>query len=156
MYPPGAIGGPPNLISPQILFLLWLKAPCKISEPYNNSFWEKSYPSEREKERKRNNAVNSGHLVPWQRTQAARANLLLNWYQYFKKSFDVDFHSILKIHNNKWLIHIFFLSSSTSYFKIFSHIPLWWYVQNFPLLLDNKCLHACMICVCDSEMNVLQ
>ena len=27
-----------------------------------------------EAERKRKNAVNSGHLVPWQRTQAALAN----------------------------------------------------------------------------------
>ena len=33
-------------------------------EPYDNPFWEKSNPAEREKrERKKNNAVNSGHFV---------------------------------------------------------------------------------------------
>ena len=26
----------------QTLYFLWLKTPCKISEPYNNHFWEKS------------------------------------------------------------------------------------------------------------------
>ena len=31
---------------PQILFFLWLKAPCKISEHYDNSFREKSNPAE--------------------------------------------------------------------------------------------------------------
>jgi hypothetical protein len=58
-------GGPPNFVLPH--FFLWLKA------PYNNSFWEKSNPAEERK--KRNNAVNSGHLVLWQRTQAARAKI---------------------------------------------------------------------------------
>jgi hypothetical protein len=38
------------------------ESPMQISEPYDNSFWEKSNPAE-ERE-KRNNAVNSGHLVP--------------------------------------------------------------------------------------------
>ena len=46
--------GPPNFFSLQILFFLWVKTPCKILEPYDNPFWEKSYP------------VNSGDLVPWQ------------------------------------------------------------------------------------------
>ena len=48
-----------------------LKTWSKISEPYDNPFWEKSNRI-REKKKKRNNAANSGHLVPWQRTQAAR------------------------------------------------------------------------------------
>ena len=34
------------------------------------------------KERKRNNAVNSGHLVPRQRTQAARTNLCIAPYYF--------------------------------------------------------------------------
>ena len=46
---------------------LWVKTPCKILEPYDNPFWEKSNPAERE--RRENNAVNSGALFPWQRTQ---------------------------------------------------------------------------------------
>ena len=49
--------------SPRILFF-W-----NISEPYNNSFWEKSNPGEEREKRK--NAVNSGHLVPWQLTQGS-------------------------------------------------------------------------------------
>jgi hypothetical protein len=48
-----------------ILLFLWVKTPCKISELYDNLFWEKSNPPQR----KRNNAVNTGHLVPWQRMQ---------------------------------------------------------------------------------------
>ena len=51
-----------------------LKTPCKISEPYDNSFWEKSNNLGK-KEQEKKKAVNSGHLVPWQRTQAARANI---------------------------------------------------------------------------------
>ena len=34
------------------LFTILLKNPCKISEPYDNSFWEKSNPAERKKERR--------------------------------------------------------------------------------------------------------
>ena len=30
-------------------FFVWLKTPCKILEPYDNSFWEKSNPAERRK-----------------------------------------------------------------------------------------------------------
>ena len=43
-----------------------LNIPYKISEPYDNFFWEKSNASrrERERERKKKKAVNSGHLVP--------------------------------------------------------------------------------------------
>ena len=44
-------------------------------EPYDKPFWEKSNGGG-EKERREKNAV-SGHLVPWQRTQAARAKILL-------------------------------------------------------------------------------
>ena len=40
-----------------------MKTPCKISEPYDNPFWEKSNPAEREREERENNAVNSGHFV---------------------------------------------------------------------------------------------
>ena len=72
MDPLGGRGGPPNFVPPQILFFLWVKTPCKISEPYDNPFWEKSNPAQRKKERE--NAVYSGHLVPWQRMQAARTN----------------------------------------------------------------------------------
>ena len=48
-----------------------LRTPYKVSEPYNNPFWEKSNPSGmREREKKEKNAVNSGHLVPGQRSAA--------------------------------------------------------------------------------------
>ena len=43
-----------------------LKTSCKIWEPYDNSFWEKSNPAEEreiEERKERKNAVNSGHLV---------------------------------------------------------------------------------------------
>ena len=59
---------------PQILFFFWVKTPCKISEPYVNPFWEKSNCGGKKKEREKN-AVISGHLVPWQRMQAARTNI---------------------------------------------------------------------------------
>ena len=59
-------GAPPFFFTPNLIFL-WLKTPCKVSEPYNNPFWVKSNREEREK-----NIVNSGHLVLWQHTQAAR------------------------------------------------------------------------------------
>ena len=41
--------------------LFRVKTPFKISEPYNNSFWEKSMSGRKEKRKK--NAVNTGHLV---------------------------------------------------------------------------------------------
>ena len=79
---------PPNII----LFVTYIP----ILEPYNNSFWEKS------------NGVNSGHLVPWQHTQAAQA-LLWHWtvilkhirvllwtfrpLEAFKNHFDKNFRS---------------------------------------------------------------
>ena len=58
-------------LTPNLIFL-WLKTPCKISEPYDNPFWERSKRSREKEEEREKNAVNSGHLVPWQRTQAAR------------------------------------------------------------------------------------
>jgi hypothetical protein len=45
-----------------ILIFLCLETPCKISEPYDNPFWVKSNIGGK-RESKRNNAVNSGHLV---------------------------------------------------------------------------------------------
>ena len=42
----GAGGVPKILFTPNLIFL-WLKTP-KIWEPYDNSFWEKSNPAERE------------------------------------------------------------------------------------------------------------
>ena len=35
-----------------ILFFWCLKTPCKISEPYDNPFWEKSNPAQRKKEKR--------------------------------------------------------------------------------------------------------
>jgi hypothetical protein len=46
-------------LNPNLIFLS-IKTPCKISEPYNNPFWEKSNPAER----RENNGIDSGHLVP--------------------------------------------------------------------------------------------
>ena len=65
---PQGQGGPPIVFfSAQILFILWVKTLRKISA----HFCEKSKGGkEREK-----NSVNSGHLVPWQRMQAARTNM---------------------------------------------------------------------------------
>jgi hypothetical protein len=70
--PPGGQTGSPKFVSPQILCFLWVKTPCKISEPYINPFWEKNNMGRKKKKKK--NAVKSGHLFAWQRTQAARAN----------------------------------------------------------------------------------
>ena len=48
----GGQGGPPKFVLPQILFFLWLKTQHKISEPYINSFWEKSNgPGKKEREK---------------------------------------------------------------------------------------------------------
>ena len=46
--------------------------PQVLPEPYDNPLWEKRNRAERREK----NAVNSGHLVPWQRTQAARAKII--------------------------------------------------------------------------------
>jgi hypothetical protein len=48
-----AISGPQFLFTPNLIFFLWLKTPCKIWEPYDNSFWEKSNNLGRERERKK-------------------------------------------------------------------------------------------------------
>ena len=48
---------------PKYYFFVW------NSEAYNYSFWEKSMCGRRTKNKEREkNVVNSGHLVPWQRT----------------------------------------------------------------------------------------
>ena len=70
--------GSPQIVFTQNLIFWWLIIPCKISEPYENPFWEKS-KCRREKEREKN-AVNSEHLVPWQRTQAAQTNIFSSPY----------------------------------------------------------------------------
>ena len=54
-----------------ILIFLLLMSPCKFSKSYNKPLWEKSNLCG-EKERKRKHAVNSGHLVPWQRSKPIR------------------------------------------------------------------------------------
>jgi hypothetical protein len=48
---------PIKKISPQILFCLWLKTPCKISEPYDNPFWEKNNGSGRKKGEKKTTLI---------------------------------------------------------------------------------------------------
>ena len=45
-------GVAPNFFLPQILFFVWLKTPHKISEPYDNFFWEKSNPAEKKEREK--------------------------------------------------------------------------------------------------------
>ena len=37
-----------------IVFFVWLKTPCKISEPYDNLFWEKSNPQKERKQEETN------------------------------------------------------------------------------------------------------
>ena len=73
-------GGGPHFCLPQILFLLWLKTPSKISEPYDNPFWEKSKRNKEEESEK--NDVYSGHLVLWQRTQTDQTKI--SWWEAFK------------------------------------------------------------------------
>ena len=51
--PLGAGGVPRIFFSPQILFFLCVKTPCKILEPYDNPFWEKSNPAERRERERR-------------------------------------------------------------------------------------------------------
>ena len=46
-----------------------LKTPCKISEPYDKPFWEKSMWHRKKK--KKNNTKYSGHFVSQQRPRAA-------------------------------------------------------------------------------------
>ena len=50
---PGGQLGPPKFVLPQILFLLWLKTPCQILEPYDNPFWEKSNIGRENKKKKK-------------------------------------------------------------------------------------------------------
>ena len=71
---PGA-GGPTNFLSPQILFFVWLKTLCKIWNPTISPSGRKVTGAERGR-KKEKNAVNVGHLVPWQHTQAAQAKML--------------------------------------------------------------------------------
>ena len=54
-----------NFCMPQILLFLEIRIPCKISEPYDNHFWEKS----NRPERRGKNAVNSGlYILPAMRS----------------------------------------------------------------------------------------
>ena len=51
-------GGVPQIYFHPKSYFLFLKTPCKISEPYDNPPFSVTWAE------KRNNAVNSGHLVP--------------------------------------------------------------------------------------------
>jgi hypothetical protein len=55
------------------VFSVWLKTPCTVSEPYCNPFLEKI-----KCRRKRKKAINRGHLVLWQSTQASQTKVILN------------------------------------------------------------------------------
>ena len=59
--------GPPNLFSPQFLFCCALKPHAKFQNPMITK-WKVSWA---ERERAREGAVNSGHLIQWQHTQTA-------------------------------------------------------------------------------------
>jgi hypothetical protein len=64
--------------------------PLKILKPYDNSFWEKRNRGRRKKKERKKN-VDSGHLVPWQRTQA-KGQLLKNYHSVFPV---ISFHLLL-------------------------------------------------------------
>ena len=42
----------PYLYLVGILIFLWVRSPCKISEPYNNNFWDFRYGTEKERRKK--------------------------------------------------------------------------------------------------------
>jgi hypothetical protein len=69
----------PKFCSHPNYFFVWIKTLFKLSEPYDNPFWEKSKWSRR---KKKTNAVNSGHLVPWQHTKVSRINICLEYHQH--------------------------------------------------------------------------
>ena len=53
LTPQGQEGSPKFVFTPNLIFFVWLKTPCKISEPYDTSFWEKSNGGgEKEKNRR--------------------------------------------------------------------------------------------------------
>jgi hypothetical protein len=69
-----ADGGPRSRVCARLTLLIPPSTPAEISEPYDYPFWEESNLTEERREREKKKNVNSGHLVPWQRTQAARTN----------------------------------------------------------------------------------
>ena len=72
----GARGSPKFLFTPNLTFLCDLKPHAKFRNPTITPSGREVTTSEEEREKKkeRKNAVNSGHLVPWQHTQATRTN----------------------------------------------------------------------------------
>ena len=67
-----------------------------MSEPYDNPFLEKSNARRKKEEEK--TAMNSGHLVSWQRTQAARTKMFWQWFPYlptaYKFSLNLNFNEL--------------------------------------------------------------
>ena len=78
----------------QLILLHYVKTPCKILEHYHNSLWDKSNPM-RVTEEEKKNALNCGHLVPRQGTQAARTN---NYCKAFLEN--------LFLHSSTWVFWI--------------------------------------------------
>jgi hypothetical protein len=49
---PGQGGSLRNFLTQNLIFMVTL-SPCKISEPYDDSFWEKSKPAEEERKKEK-------------------------------------------------------------------------------------------------------
>ena len=121
--PPGGRGVPRFFSSPQILFFFWVKLPCNILEPYDNPFWEKSYPAEREKREEKITP-----LISVTAHATTRTNMDVNFgvkmvvNMFVIMSLNVFFIIvIMRIKDGIWL-----------YYTILNSI--WWYV----LLLDDN------------------
>ena len=67
-------GGPSNLFDPKSYFFCDLKPQANFRNPTITPSGRKVTTSERRKKEEKKKTVNSGHLVPWQRTQAAWTN----------------------------------------------------------------------------------
>jgi ribosomal protein L34 len=85
------LGKAPIFFLPQFIFFD-LKPHAKFWNPMITPSGRKVTLSER----RRKNAVNSGHLVPWQRTQAAQANCRNHGWYHMKYTCDQSWCKDLK------------------------------------------------------------
>ena len=72
---PGHGKSPKFSFTPNLIFFCDLKPHAKFWNPTITPSGRKVTGSEKKK-KKRKNAINSGHLVPWQRTQAVRTKIV--------------------------------------------------------------------------------
>ena len=126
-----AVGVPWIFFHPKSYFFCELKPHAKFRNPTITPSGRKV--TRRREEREKNNAVNSGHLVPWQRTKplGPKANIIRTW-------------SILRILKISHILNISMLANTTGSFKItsISQIANTSRISREPILSEQQIFQA--------------